>query len=700
MKDEEVPIDAAGLLWYCACKHAKSYLSGNLLPALIEWTQALNYFRSICQWKQRLYLDGMNNPYKEHENERRRQRRVNAADDDDHARITNTPEYLAKAAWIAKHVLNIPCFISKEEADPHVAYVSILKDLVPVTGDSDLLAYGAKKLIVVQSYARGWYRVIDLDADVEPGEYPLFDLYLEHKTIIFQLYAACRGCDFTEQELGINGIGYGKFMEIASRVEEEFNANSFAMAMWSTDDTRQIAIQNGMDTPEKIQLYLQRIVDIYSNANVYDEKSNTVSTATGDIVEAATEISKQHMAGSIDTKTQQQHSNEVMEEMNKLTRENLLHQTAIRESNIRGAKLPDGMSPEDCTVQDLRDFIIARGGKASITKTEAVSAVKRLLLIEGQSPTIQLVDRNPDPNGLMYASVDASGQLPIRVILEDMMKKASKSEEDKSTYNLIRETYQLYEQGLFDDQYDNIARVAPELKEGLIYKSFGNIGSNVNCKNIGDAFRRCLYNEDSTSYHGIAFVPDSNRVIILSKAHASMARDEKTRTKTGEYEPPEKQQYCVILEMIYNETNDIEHKHSLGVFVEMKRSYCGACVAGQGLCRHKPERLWHQFHHWTDERHGIDRPSTVDVCSWAPGGQTLESDVKSKIHELQCVKHCTNIEDQQKKMERGVKRNATEGNSSEYQVHRCAQKQKPGSERFSPNRPCIQELYELIRNDE
>lgn len=84
------------------------------------------------------------------------------------------------------------------------------------------------------------------------------------------MYAACRGCDFTEQELGINGIGYGKFMEIALRVEGDFNANNFAMAMWNTHDTRQIAIRNGMDTPEKIQLYLQRIVDIYSNAYVYD----------------------------------------------------------------------------------------------------------------------------------------------------------------------------------------------------------------------------------------------------------------------------------------------------------------------------------------------------------------------------------------------------------------------------------------------
>ncbi len=262
MKDKEVPIDAAGLLWACAYKHAKDYLDGNLLPALIEWTQALNYFRSICQWKMRLYLDGTNNPHKQYENDRRRLRRENAAAGEHHAKISNTPEYLAKAAVIAKDVLNIPCFISKEEADPHVAHVSATKELVAVTGDSDLLAYGARKLIVVQSYARGWYRVIDLDADAEPEQYPLFDLYLEHKTIIFQLYAACRGCDFTKHEHGIKGIGYNTFMEIASRVEGEFNANSFAMAMWSSNDTRELAVQNGMETPGQIQIYLQRIVDI------------------------------------------------------------------------------------------------------------------------------------------------------------------------------------------------------------------------------------------------------------------------------------------------------------------------------------------------------------------------------------------------------------------------------------------------------
>jgi hypothetical protein len=36
MKDKEVPIDHAGLVWACVYKHAKDYLGGHLLPALIE----------------------------------------------------------------------------------------------------------------------------------------------------------------------------------------------------------------------------------------------------------------------------------------------------------------------------------------------------------------------------------------------------------------------------------------------------------------------------------------------------------------------------------------------------------------------------------------------------------------------------------------------------------------------------------------
>ena len=126
LEGKEVPIDAAGLLWQCAAKHASDYLRGNHMPALIEFAHHLNFLRSICRWRIRLYFDGTNNPNKQFEDERREQRRENA--NSDYSQIKNTPAYLAKAACIAKS-LNIKYFVSKEEADPHVSYEAMTKAL-------------------------------------------------------------------------------------------------------------------------------------------------------------------------------------------------------------------------------------------------------------------------------------------------------------------------------------------------------------------------------------------------------------------------------------------------------------------------------------------------------------------------------------------------------------------------------------------
>jgi hypothetical protein len=60
----------------------------------------------------------MNNPNKRFEDDRRKQRINNATDD--YGLTQDTPDYLAKAAQIAKS-MNIKYYVSKEEADPHVA---------------------------------------------------------------------------------------------------------------------------------------------------------------------------------------------------------------------------------------------------------------------------------------------------------------------------------------------------------------------------------------------------------------------------------------------------------------------------------------------------------------------------------------------------------------------------------------------------
>jgi len=71
-----------------------------------------------------------------------------------------------------------------------------------------------------------------------------------------------------------------------------------------------------------------------------------------------------------------------------------------------------------------------------------------------------------------------------------------------------------------------------------------------------------------------------------------------TLSRAEEGEMPKKQEYLLLMELQYKTTNENEHKHDLGVFEKMTRSYCTACVAGQGACCHGSERLCYQYH-WT-----------------------------------------------------------------------------------------------------
>ena len=50
-----------------------------------------------------------------------------------------------------------------------------------------------RKIIIVKGYAHEWFRVIDHDADVEEGEYPILDMRRKHGIIAFQLFAGCTG---------------------------------------------------------------------------------------------------------------------------------------------------------------------------------------------------------------------------------------------------------------------------------------------------------------------------------------------------------------------------------------------------------------------------------------------------------------------------------------------------------------------------
>ena len=121
--------------------------------------------------------------------------------------------------------------VSLYEADSQVSYVSLEMSLIPVTSDSDLLVYGVPVLIIMKGYHCEFYQMIDLSVDLEEGKYPLFDLHNKHGPVVFQLYAAYHGCNFTSAKCGIADVGYKAFITSAQKSGEILNAKSLPEAL-------------------------------------------------------------------------------------------------------------------------------------------------------------------------------------------------------------------------------------------------------------------------------------------------------------------------------------------------------------------------------------------------------------------------------------------------------------------------------------
>ena len=60
----------------------------------------------------------------------------------------------------------------------------------------------------------------------------MFDLYRKNERIVFQLYAACSGYDFTSQQSGIKKIGYQTFISITNKVTGPLSVHILATSIW------------------------------------------------------------------------------------------------------------------------------------------------------------------------------------------------------------------------------------------------------------------------------------------------------------------------------------------------------------------------------------------------------------------------------------------------------------------------------------
>ena len=79
-------------------------------------------------------------------------------------------------------------------------------------------------------------------------------------------------------------------------------------------------------------------------------------------------------------------------------------------------------------------------------------------------------------------NVNSSNTHTVSQMLHDLV--ANKDAFKPDTQGLFCDTLHHFRNGLFDDSYDNISHVAPDLKPAFIYKTFSHIGMDIKEKNI------------------------------------------------------------------------------------------------------------------------------------------------------------------------------------------------------------------------
>ena len=153
---ETITFDIAGLLHRGARKHEAAYRSGQYRPSSVYVQRTLVYLSQMCKWDMFVVFDGMDNPLKANERQRR----------DDADALRNEPLYIAMIVKICTN-LGIPGMVAKNEAD-HQCRVLHPTTGRPasmiVTGDSDLLALGHTHVMIVDGWESETHRIYDMTA--------------------------------------------------------------------------------------------------------------------------------------------------------------------------------------------------------------------------------------------------------------------------------------------------------------------------------------------------------------------------------------------------------------------------------------------------------------------------------------------------------------------------------------------------------
>ena len=698
LKSHPVDIDTGTLLFQCAYKHQALYRHGNYVPAVREFLRQVTVLRSVLKWKDvELIFDGIPPKEKSHEHDRRRLQRT----DDD---IAIDATYIAACIKACRYY-HIPFVVAPFEADSQVGRRR--DNSIPVCGDSDLIGYGHKSVIIVSSYSKGEARVCNMTsalADDAKAKYPLYRYYDKFGLKVIHWWAAVMGCDISENRSGISGVGRETFLSALESFDaadaSELTARAFASAI-RNKGTATVRLSYSVG---QIEAELRRVANWFSDEAKYYDNSGNIMLVRGAIFKRTSRGACHHMMGKSNPKTGQPFTQAQNDIIRRILPHNLLHNSAADKDKIHGIWLPSGRSSvNDCTNAELKAMIVPRGGSVTgrdgkgLNQKELRRHVSAYLHVETQRPThSQSFDRTRTNNGI-FSSINTSVGRPVSQILDQLLRCG---EHEEALQSLFADVYGHFIGDLFTSDFDVIAMSAPEMSEDFIYKSFVHVGNQTNQKSIQSGLKKIL-EMDAVIYHSMAWGEDGASMYVLSKQRASQNHDEKTRNKTKAGEKPNFAEYLVMVQIAIRPTTDRSNGHTLGECSHIMRSYCAACKAGCGMCYHRASLLWMQHLHWGEGR-PTPRPSTIDFATWVPG-----SNAKSRIcstivpaSSQTIMKLPASTAEASKKLEKSNRRNVNEGISARYDIY--VESEERWSMLSDPNyssktRPALNKLFTVLR---
>jgi hypothetical protein len=582
--------------------------------------------------------------------------------------------------------LFIPYIVAPEEADAQAAlYIPHFggAPTITITGDSDLLAYGAKRLIVVQSWADETFRSFNMNVSMHDSGNTMMRAYKNAGALAFHIFAACCGCDFTERKSGdIAGVGPKTVRDVFDEImatKQDITIPTFAKAIvdWGSMEDKSLE-------PSDVETILERVALLFSrDAVIYDEKRRIVTVGDGTVVEESSEKLQKHSRGELDPFTSEPFPSPVSNLLSSFNTNNVIHTSHLNPSDVEGFSLPQGReSAKECVVAELRAMVTCRGGNGvsergeNITKPELVKIVTGFQLLEQEMPKTTVVfDRNPETNGLFLKCNDVHGRTVPSAIQDILNDPAMKS--NNVHVRIIRENVQkaqlLLRSNKFVSDYDCIAMTTPEIQAELIYRECSYLGESIKQKSTGTSLARVL-GQTHLLYHANAFSETRDTLWIISKQMASMQK-KKRKKKDKRGERPQPREYLVVMALGIEAPNEKKHGHKLGVLTHIKFSYCMACTAGLVKCIHIGKTLWGQFHHWGPGR-PVERPPTMDFCRWLRTGTAFRTDVTAPVEQMVCAKLPRSLEEAKERGSKKRTHNLLNGTPATYSVFSSDEKRR------------------------